>query len=225
MGKRINKYLDLIKEGICSVVYSEEAECPICKVYSQDGTLCEKCSSRIKLCYNSYILNHNNIDFKYYSAAYYAGTMKELILRLKYKSDFVSGEILSNYMISKIIEENICCDILTYVPMSRKALRKRGYNQSECLARNIGKELNIPIIRTLKKIENTQDQIGLNGEERWQNIKDSFKVINKQKLNNKKIILIDDVITTGATAFYCARELLKGGVREINILTAAKSNV
>lgn len=225
MGKRINKYLNLIKEGVCSIVYSEKAECPICKVYSEEGYLCRKCSSRVKLCSNSYILSHNNIVVKYYSTAYYAGAMKELILRLKYKSDFVCGEILSSYMIRKIIEENICCDILTYVPMNRKALRKRGYNQSECLAKNIGKELNIPIVRTLKKIENTKDQIGLNGEERWENIRDSFKAVNKEKLNNKKIILIDDVITTGATAFYCAEELLRGGAKEINILTAAKSNV
>lgn len=225
MGKGIIKYLTLIKEGICSIVYSKEAECPICKAYSEEGNLCSECVSKIKLCNHSYMIKHDNIMFKCYSTAYYAGSVKELIIRLKYKSDFNCGEILSRYMIRKIVEENIPCDILTYVPMRKKDFKKRGYNQSECLAKNIGEELNIPILTTLKKIENTKDQIGLNGKERWKNIKDSFKAINKEKLKNKKIIIVDDVVTTGATAFYCAQELFKSEVKEINILTAAKSNV
>ncbi|PRR80778.1 DNA utilization protein GntX [Clostridium liquoris] len=225
MGKGIIKNLTLIKEGICSIIYSKEDECPICKMYSEEGYLCKECISKIRFCKNRYMLNQYNIEFKYYSIAYYTGNIKELILRLKYKSDFHCGEILSSYMTSKIKEENIPCDILTYVPMKRKSLRERGYNQSKCLAKNIGKELNIPIITTLKKTENTKDQIGLNGIERWENIRGAFTAVNHDKFKNKKIILIDDVITTGATAFCCAEELLMAGAKEINILTAAKSNV
>ncbi len=149
----------------------------------------------------------------------------ELILNLKYKSDFKSGEVIANLMYKRLKQINISADIITFVPSSKKSYKKRGYNQSEYLARLISKNINIPVAYCLKKDINSKDQIGLNGIERWLNVRDSFKVYNKDYIKNKKIILIDDVLTTGATSFYCANELKKNGAKEIFILTAAKSHV
>ncbi len=107
----------------------------------------------------------------------------------------------------------------------KNLIKKRGYNQSEYLAKIISKNINVPIAHCLKKYMNTKDQIGLNGLERWLNVENSFKVYNEKCIKNKKVLLIDDVLTTGATSFYCANELKKRGAKEIFILTAAKSDV
>lgn len=151
MGNGIFKYLDIVKESLLSIIYVEDDKCVICKSYIGEGYLCSKCEKRIKLCHGANSMHLNYMDFKYYSATYYSGNVMELIVRLKYKSDFVCGEILSGYMIDKIKQERIPCDFLTYVPMRKKALKKRGYNQSKCLAVNIGKKLDIPVVSVLKK--------------------------------------------------------------------------
>ena len=78
-------------------------------------------------------------SFDYYSVSYYSGVMMELILKLKYKSNFRAGEVIAEYMINLIKTENIQFDFITYIPMTKISIKKRGYNQSEYLARIIGK--------------------------------------------------------------------------------------
>ena len=71
----------------------------------------------------------------------------------------------------------------------------------------------------------TKDQIGLSGEERWNNMEKCFEIQESKFIKNKKILLVDDVITTGATAFHCAHNLKESGINDVCILTIAKSNV
>ena len=78
---------------------------------------------------------------------------------------------------------------------------------------------------TLDKIRETKDQIGLNEEMRWRNILGSYRLRSDKKIKNKKILLVDDVMTTGATTFCCAEELIKGEANCVIILTAAKSKI
>jgi competence protein ComFC len=167
----------------------------------------------------------NNHNVACYSGAYYSGIVKELISRLKYRSDFKAGEALSIYMIQSINTNKLSFDLITYVPSTRKTLKKRGYNQSEFLAKIIGDKINTKVVGILGKVRDTKDQIGLSGEERWNNLKDSYKVKKAECIRGKVILLVDDVITTGATGFFCAEDMLKSGAREVHILTAARSNV
>ncbi|MCR1935150.1 ComF family protein [Clostridium tepidum] len=196
----------------------------ICEKYIED-LICKECFNSIKCCNDIKIIKKGETCFSAFPVCYYSGIMMELILNLKYKSDFKSGEVIANLMYKRLKQINISADIITFVPSSKKSYKKRGYNQSEYLARLISKNINIPVAYCLKKDINSKDQIGLNGIERWLNVRDSFKVYNKDYIKNKKIILIDDVLTTGATSFYCANELKKNGAKEIFILTAAKSHV
>lgn len=222
----IVKSLKNICECILSVIYSGDEKCVICgdELYS-DEFICEFCNDKIMPCKSTVDIGFENMKFTCYSGAYYSGPMTELVIKLKYKSSFRSGRVIARYM-ENIIEFNkLKFDVITYIPMTKRDLKRRGYNQSEYLARILGDSFNRPVVSCLTKIRSTKDQIGLDKKDRWVNIHGSFKIIDKNLIKNKDVLLVDDVITTGATAFYSAFELKNNGANRIIILTGAKSKV
>lgn len=223
MGTRIIKYLI---QSVLNTIYSSSENCIICGAYSvEEELICKDCLSKIELCNSFFVINKEGLEVKCYSAAYYKSVAAELIKRLKYKCDFNSGVVLSELLINLIKLKNIDYDIITYVPMNKKSLKKRGFNQSKFLAKCVSDAFNKPAKECLIKVKSTKDQIGLDKVSRWENLIDSFKIYDKTVIENKKILLIDDVITTGATAFCCCKELLNNGAEKVTILTAAKSKL
>lgn len=170
-------------------------------------------------------LSGAGLGFECYSAAYYSKAVRELVLRLKYKGDFRSAEVLAVLMAEVMEENSLKGDFLTFVPSSRRSRRKRGYNQSEVLAKLISKNTGIRLMETLVKNSGTKDQIGLGKIERWENMEGSFGLRSGAGVCGKSFILVDDVVTTGATAFWCAETLTKNGAVSVLVLTAAKSGV
>lgn len=221
-----NGIVKLIIESVLNVIYSGDDNCLICKEYCEEEEyLCISCLKKIEYCNSSFSLKKEGYEFDCYSATYYANIIIELVRRLKYRGDFASGEFLGNLFI-KLIEKNIFdFDIVTFVPMTAKSKRKRGFNQSQFLASIIGKTYNKPIIQLLQKHKDTKDQIGLNASSRWENLNDCFQFIGKYSIKNKCILLVDDVITTGATSYYCSKQLIDNGAGKVIILTVAKSTI
>ena len=149
-----------------------------------------------------------------------------IISKFKYNKNFLAGEILSNYMSDFILERLIDkIDIMTFIPSSKASLKSRGFNQCEVLCKYISKKCGIPYKNFLYKVSNSLDQIGLDNMERWDNIKGSFMIKNKKEIEGKRILIIDDVITSGATAFYAAKAIKEVNAEEVFILTVAKSRV
>ncbi len=110
------------------------------------------------------------------------------------------------------------------VPLSRKKQFKRGYNQSELIAKIIAKKSKIPYRKNiLIKQKHNITQSNLNRKQRFENVKNVFKVTND--LKNKKILLIDDIYTTGATVNECARVLKKAGASEVVVYTVARATI
>jgi competence protein ComFC len=105
---------------------------------------------------------------------------------------------------------------LTPVPLRKRKLLTRGFNQAEVLVKTISRNLGVKIFLGLEKIKETEDQVGLSFEERLTNLKNAFQV---KAIPPKKIILVDDIKTTGATLRECARVLKKAGAKEIIALT------
>lgn len=226
MGNGIVKSLRFLWNCVLQVIYSNDENCVLCgQDLLKEKFICNNCEKRIKFCKEAFQVEKNKMSFDCYSVSYYSSGMMELVLMLKYKSNFRAGEAIADYMIDAIRRENIKFDGVTYIPMTKKSLKKRGYNQSKYLAKIIGESLNKPVIHCLNKIRDTKDQIGLNGNERWNNVYGSFIVTDEVNVINKNILLVDDVITTGATAFSCACQLMKKNAKKITILTAAKSKV
>jgi len=221
-----NGFIRFIKQSMLSVIYSTNENCIICNSEMIDEKLiCSRCFKKIEPINKSFSIKKDNMDFQCFSAAYYSTIISELVKKLKYKSDFLSGEFLGSLLIDLININSIDYDLISYIPMTRKGLRQRGFNQSKFLASIIAENFNVKLKDILSKSRETKDQIGLDDEGRWQNLSSCFKVKNKNIIINKKILLIDDVITTGATAFYCSKQLIKNGAKKVTILTVAKSRL
>ena len=226
MGKRIIKYIKNIIHCLVQLIYSGSECCVICNEYTQESeALCTKCRGKLKHSQDSFHIGYDEEEYLVWSVFYYSNIVKELIIRLKYRRDFICGEILAKYMLELVVNNKLQFDLISYVPMTKKALKKRGYNQSEFLADYLSQSLNIPVIRDLVKTVDTRDQIGLSGEQRWSNMEKCFEAKESKYTKDKIILLVDDVITTGATSFYCANKLKKRGATNVYILTIAKSNV
>lgn len=228
MGKRIIFYIKYIFECLESIIYYNDLKCVLCGkelFEDEEKYLCDKCGKNIILCKNKYYVERKNMRIKFYSAAYYSRSVKEMIIKLKYKKDFLCGEALSDLMCNFIRQNDLKFDEITFVPMRKEEIKKRGYNQSEFLARRISKISKIPIKNYLFKKANTRDQIGLSGEMRWNNLENAFGVFDDNSIMNKRILLVDDVFTTGATGFYCARNMIFNGAKDVMVLTAAKSSI
>lgn len=214
MGKGIIKFINEIKDEFLDILYPYKNKCIICN--SDFYGICPLCDKSIKR-----IKNHEDII----SYGYYNGTLKKLILEFKYNKNFIAGKIITNYL-CELIENSISnIDCIVYVPSSKKALKLRGFNQCEFLAKEVGKKLNIEVIDCIKKRNNIKEQKSLSKEERYNNIINAFFIEDNKKIKNKNILLIDDVTTTGATVLACKNLLKKQQIKSIKILTVAKSYI
>jgi len=225
VGRRIFKILKYLIHCISLVIYPTKEQCIICKSYTKDKIICNGCESKIKFINKSYYIIKENKRYKCYIIAKHDDIIKKLVLSLKYFNNYLAAELLGNYMGDLIEKEALKVDIITFVPISKNVRRKRGYNQAKLLAQIASSKTNKPCLDLLEKVKETKDQIGLDKEERWSNVCDCFKFNEKFCIKGKNILLIDDVITTGATAVNCVKLLKKFGAGRVYILTASKSVV
>lgn len=113
-------------------------------------------------------------------------------------------------------------DVITWVPIHGRRKWKRGYDQSELLAQRIGNKLGMPCVKLLKKVRHTKAQSGLNGEsERRANVLGAYALLPDVQVEGKRILLVDDVVTTGATLSECARILRMAGAVQVFCVTLA----
>lgn len=116
------------------------------------------------------------------------------------------------------------CDAIVPVPLSRKGLRERGFNQTLLVSRVLSKELKIPLyMDILLKRKDTPPQLGLDAKERLKNLKGAFEA--RGRINNLRLLLFDDVMTTGATARECSKTLIKAGAKEVLVITLARASM
>lgn len=186
--------------------------CGICgKINS--SSICEDCFEAIKM--NASIDSYVNNAEKYFTEhAYlftYDGVIRQKILQYKfydqaYLKDMFCEFLIKNEKICRILKKY---DIMIPVPISKKRLQQRGYNQSELIAKKICQKSNILFQNNLIKHKNNLPQSTLNKKERIQNVKDVYQLKNKETIQNKKILIFDDIYTTGSTTNECAKVLMK----------------
>lgn len=151
----------------------------------------------------------------------YSGTLSEAIHLLKFSGvkrlAGPLGKLLSGLPIPG-------ADGIVPVPVTVKTLRERGFNQTLLIAKCLSGRLHIPLkMDILSKTKETRPQIGLGARERAVNLKNSFAV--RGRLHKTRLLLIDDVMTTGATARECAKALMKAGAEEVVVITLARSSL
>lgn len=154
----------------------------------------------------------------------YEDILKEAIHLYKYNGRWKLGfdflNLIVDYIDSQYIIQN---DIIIPVPLTKEKLYKRGFSQTLLIAKEIGKYYNLPVYSNiLIKYKETPAQSTLPREKRLKNLEGSFKVAQKEKIQNKNILLFDDVYTTGATVRECSKILKENGAKGINVLTIAR---
>lgn len=137
-----------------------------------------------------------------------SGLTQKILHELKYNGNKKLGLHLGE-LIGKEFNFPQKIDYLIPVPLHKRKLKQRGYNQAEVLANGISLVTQIPTISALKRVKYTATQTKKSKEERITNVKKAFDIIDKIDLNNKQVVLIDDVITTGVTINECANTLIK----------------
>jgi ComF family protein len=153
-----------------------------------------------------------------------AGRVQKLLHQLKYKGAKELGEALGHWYGGELkgygFDDRF--DLVVPVPLHARKLRQRGYNQSSCFATGLARELGLVCRDHLLVREKESDtQTRKTREERWQNVEGIFKVTVPQEVKDKRILLVDDVITTGATLEACATALLAIGCKEVSVAIIA----
>jgi len=149
----------------------------------------------------------------------YEGALRKGINLLKYHGKKRLSRPLSGLLIKTGLPET---DVLIPVPLHHKRLRKREFNQSALISKQIAEKLKSRLLLDcLVKVRDTLPQVGLRYKARVKNIKGAFKVSNNELIKDKRIILVDDVVTTGATIRECSRTLKKAGAGKIYVVSLA----
>ena len=201
--------------------------CGICGKLNKDG-LCNKCKIQLEKVAENDILKQDLEDIYIKELIYifkYEGIIRKLILDYKFHEKPYMYVCFVNFVLKneKIFEKLQSYDTIIPVPISKKRMKERGYNQSLLIAKKLSREVKIPLqVNCLLKTKNIIEQSKLNKEQRKQNIQNVYELKNGEILNNKRILLIDDIYTTGSTVNECAKILQQARREKIDVLVLAK---
>lgn len=203
-----------------------------CLGCEQEGSLlCQNCLDNIPLLpadYQAWPEAKNNFVFShcYVCLDYHQNLTQNLIKNFKYQYLKILQEPLTEILAKKINQLNLTQDlIIANIPLHPKKRKKRGFDQTEVLAKNLSQKINVPYYALLTRCKNTKPQAQLERTERLNNLKQAFtaKELNQNLVQNKTIILIDDVATTGTTLNEAAKALLTLAPKQIIALVLAKN--
>ena len=193
-------------------------KCILCeKVLERNETdLCRDCRADSPECPGT----HKNFSFLDSWAAvwYYEKNIRESLLRYKFRRARHYAPAYGRMLAMRL--QNLYpdgFDVLTWVPISRMRRFTRGYDQVELLAQAVGQELGMTPVCTLRKLRNNRPQSRITGlAKRRANVLGVYRAVCPQQVQGKRVLLLDDIVTTGATAGECARVLLTAGAKEIH---------
>lgn len=196
------KLLTLLK----NLIFSER--CPYCGcLIEPERIACDSCLEIIREKHAA--IKGGAEGYRCVSTFAYGGKVRRMILRVKYRNRTQYIPQVAKIMAADIQEAYDCgeFDAITFVPMHKKDLGERGYNQSELLAQALAKELDLPCLDTLEKIKRTPKQHNLTFKQRKKNLTGAFKVRDKEAVKGKNLLIVDDIVTSGSTLAFCCKAL------------------
>ena len=185
--------------------------CPICGAPTNGSSVCSACGRTLP--YFS----------KLRSVGVFQGPIKNALHRLKYKKDIGLGEALSRSLANLYASMGWEADFIVPIPLSKTRKAARGYNQVALLARPMAMQMAVPYRPdALSRIVDTRSQVGLSAQDRRKNLKNAFAA-DPRVVAGRRLLLVDDVFTTGSTLNAGAEALKKAGAREVFGLTLARA--
>lgn len=209
--KRMKKLFD----SLLNLIFPPR--CEVCKQDSKEA-LCAKCFGQIK-----FMKPHLGI----HCVSVYDGVIKDALHRFKFKQRKSLAEPLGILMVKYLSEITALeikeIDVIIPVPLHSSRQRQRGFNQVQLLAEVISKYFNLPVLPALERIKNTKPQFDLPRRERFINVSEAFKVSDSKAVYNRRILLIDDIYTTGSTISECSKTLKIAGAKKVEVLSLSRA--
>jgi len=218
---------------LCALPSHNKLICSYCqKALSQPRACCLYCglslSSSQPFCGDC--LKQKHLFTKLHALAGYQSPYSILIKQLKYENKLIAGELLGQLLVDSIAshfssDEIGEFDYLIAVPLHDKKLRRRGFNQAQLIADIVSRQLKIPLLaNTIERSKETQAQEGLSISKRRKNLRAAFTVNKNNLLQGKKVALLDDVVTTGATINSLCKCLLAEQVASISVFCICRTD-
>ena len=197
--------------------------CPLCGSFIDTKMkFCEKCAEEVTIFRGSFEIPDSSGNV---AAFEYNEFISSAVFLLKDRIIGNAAYALGTSLAERVAEENFDVDMVIPTPMYSKDIRKRGFNQSAVIGKIVAKSLEIPFCEPVSKIRPTLPQKTLNAEERRLNLIDSFAVPNPETIRNKKILLVDDICTTGNTMAAVVSVLLDNGADKVYCAACCKTPV
>lgn len=229
-----------IKKAFLELLYPKSIKCCICGrtgreavcssclagVEFLEGRVCLKCGKGIDDNYDETICpdciayeRHFDLAFSCFK---YDDRGREIIHKLKYEGGIKVSEVLGRLMTQRLRDENILPEVIVPVPIHKTKEASRGFNQALLVAEDIASRMNRPLWNCLLRTKETSEQFKLDRMQRIMNVHNAFCLdLLYNKLQNKSVLLVDDIFTTGSTVDECSKVLKKHGASTVYIITAA----
>ena len=202
-------------------------KCPFCRRVLDDprAPLCPDCQPALPWLEGAAGVRSVDFTGHCFSPLAYRGAVPEAVRRYKFQRVRAYGQAFGVLM-AQCLEDHLPggADLVTWAPLSRRRLRRRGFDQAELLARQVGAACKIPVQATLQKRRDTPPQSRLEGEDaRRANVRDAYALLPGADLTGRRVVLVDDVVTSGSTLAQCARLLRQAGAEAVYGLTLAQA--
>lgn len=214
-----NDSLNQAQKGILDFLMPRR--CPFCGGIAGKELLCEKCSKTLP--YRNENAEENTRFARCLAPLYYEEPVRQAILNLKFKAK-LGGLPCFGMLMAKCAAEHCAgdFDLITWVPVSKKRLKKRGFDQARYLAASMCVDWHVAPVETLHKGVDNPAQSGIdNPEERRANVLGVYEAVHPERFEGKRVLLVDDIRTTGATLNECVRVLKDSGAKDVLCLTLA----
>lgn len=200
-------------------IAGDEVFCPHCeKEQPLLPVICNRCQKPVGAC---------TCMIPVFSVFRYEEGAKTAVHAMKFTGDRVTAQKLAQLMadrLTKLFGFTLPFDRIVPVPMHKKDKKDRGFSQSEWLAKALSKQISVPCVAdALKKVRRTKKQHTLSAQERMKNLTGAFAVKYPEWIRGQRILLVDDVFTTGATAYETAEVLIRAGASSVTVIVAAKT--
>ena len=198
-------------------------KCMFCRNILDNGFVCDDCAKGLPE--NNTKAKLPQFTDKVYAPFYYKERVRSAIIRYKFRRTPAYAKPFAEYIARDIKKDDkFRAEFITWVPISKWRLRSRGFDQSKLLAQELAKILDLPLIPTLKKVKNNRKQSTVkNVSARRANVIGVYEIIDAEEIFFKRALLVDDILTTGATISEAARMLKTAGVTSIDVAVIAKT--